>query len=88
MTDNGFEREVLDRLTKIEAKLDSYDNLKEQVYQNQRNMITLTQKVTQQQGDLLELKDRNKWLARAIAGASISAVIGLVVLYLRLGAGI
>ena len=41
MPDNNFEREVLDRLIKIEAKLESWDNSKKQIYDNQREIIHL-----------------------------------------------
>lgn len=83
-----FEREVLDRLIKIEGKLDNYDKLKEQVYENQRSIIKLLEKQDQQQAQINELEDRNKWLARAIAGACITAVIGLVVVLIKAGAGL
>ena len=34
MSEVAFEREVLDRLTKIEAKLDSFDAAKKKTYDN------------------------------------------------------
>jgi frataxin-like iron-binding protein CyaY len=88
MSENAFEREVLDRLTKIEVKLDNYDKLKEQVYENQRSIIKLLEKQDQQQQQINKLEDRNKWLARAIAGACITAVIGLAVILIKAGAGL
>lgn len=88
MSENAFEREVLDRLTKIEVKLDNYDKLKEQVYENQRCIIKLYEKQDQQQQQIDELVDRNKWLSRAIAGACITAIIGLVVILIKAGAGL
>lgn len=88
MGESTFEREVLDRLTKIEVKLDNYDKLKEQVYENQRSIIKLLEKQDQQQVQIDELEDRNKWLARAIAGACITAFIGLVVVLIKAGAGL
>ena len=88
MGENTFEREVLDRLTKIEVKLDNYDKLKEQVYENQRSIIRFLEKQDQQQQQIRELEDRNKWLTRAISGACIAAVVGLVVILIKAGAGL
>lgn len=79
MPDNGFEREVLDRLIKIEAKLESWDNSKKQIYDNQQEIIRLQEKTDQQQRDIDELRDRNKWLGRTTAGAAISAVVSTII---------
>lgn len=79
MPDNGFEREVLDRLIKIEAKLESWDNSKKQIYDNQQEIIRLQEKTDQQQRDIDELRDRNKWLGRTTVGAAISAVISTII---------
>lgn len=78
MPDNSFEREVLDRLIKIEAKLESWDNSKKQIYDNQREIIHLREQTEQQQRDIDELRDRNKWLGRTSAGAVITAVISAI----------
>ena len=79
MPDNNFEREVLDRLIKIEAKLESWDSSKKQIYDNQRDIIHLKEQTDQQQRDIDELRDRNKWLGRTTAGAAISAVVSAII---------
>ena len=79
MQDDGFQREVLDRLIKIEAKLESWDNSKKQIYDNQREIIHLQEQAEQQQRDIDELRDRNKWLGRTTAGAAVSAVISAII---------
>lgn len=79
MPDNSFEREVLDRLIKIEAKLESWDSSKKQIYENQREIIKLQEQNEQQGKDIAELRDGNKWLRRTTAAAAISAVISTVV---------
>lgn len=78
MPDNSFEREVLDRLIKIEAKLESWDSSKKQIYDNQREIIRLQEQADQQQRDINELRERNKWLGRTSVGAAISAVVSIV----------
>ena len=74
-----FEREVLDRLIKIEAKLESWDNSKKQVYENQREIIKLQEQSMQQQRDIDEIIDSNKWLKRTATCAIITAVLSCIV---------
>ena len=79
MPDNSLEREVQDRLIKIEAKIESWDNSKKQIYENQREIIHLKEQNEQQQRDIDELRDRNRWMGRTTAGAVISAVVSAVI---------
>lgn len=79
MSDNSFEREVLDRLIKIEAKLESWDSSKKQIYDNQRDIIRLKEQVDQQEKEIYDLRDRNKWMGRTTAGAAIGAVVSAIV---------
>ncbi len=85
--ENGFEREVLDRLTKIEVKLDSYDKIKDQVYENQRSILKTFEKAEQQQRDIDDLRERNKWLARTLVASVISAGVSIVIAFIKIGAG-
>ena len=79
MPENSFEREVLDRLIKIESKIESWDSSKKQIYDNQKEIIKLQEQNTQQAEDIADLQDRNKWLGRTSAGAAIGAVISAVI---------
>lgn len=79
MSDNTFEREVLDRLIKIESKIESWDNSKKQIYDNQRDIIKLQEQNDQQGKDITELLDRNKWLSRTSMAAAITALVSAVV---------
>lgn len=74
-SEKDFEREVLDRLIKIEGKIESWDNSKKQVYENQREIIKLQEQNSQQQREIEELKEGNKWLKRTAGGAAVTAVI-------------
>ncbi len=78
MSDNTFEREVLDRLIKIEAKLESWDRSKQQIYDNQRDILKLSEQSDRQEEDIREIKDRNKWLSRTTVGAVISAAVSMI----------
>ena len=88
MSETTFEREVLDRLTKIEAKLDSFDAAKKKTYDNENEIIRLTGDIDGMKERIGQLEDSNKWLARTLAAAIITAVVGVVFVLIRIGAGI
>lgn len=69
--EKGFEREVLDRLTKIEIKLDDYNTMKEKTDDAHNLSI-------QNERDIDEIKDKIKWLSRTIVGAIIAGIVGLI----------
>lgn len=87
MSETTFEREVLDRLTKIEAKLDSFDAAKKKTYDNENDIIRLNGDVDGLKERISQLEDSNKWLARTLAAAIITAVVGVVFVLIRTGAG-
>lgn len=69
--EKGFEREVLDRLTKIETKLDDYNTMKKKTDDAHNLSI-------QNERDIDEIKDKIKWLSRTIVGAIIAGIVGLI----------
>lgn len=96
---NNFQREVLDRLRTIEVKIDNYDKIKEQVYQNQRDILSLKsqsdsqdehikQELQNQKKEIESIKDTNKWLSRTIGGILIGTAIAVVIGCIKLGIGI
>lgn len=80
MKDN-FETEVLTRLAVIESKLDDYKDIKDKA--DKAYTISLDN-----QKDIDELKDKNKWLNRTLIGAIVAGVIGIIFIYLKIGLGI
>ena len=72
----NFEREVLERLIKIETKLESWDASKAQIYENQRNILTLQEQNKQQ--EIIEMQDKFKWLNRTTWGAIITALVAII----------
>lgn len=88
MDDKAFEREVLDRLTKIEVKIDGIDKLKQQVYDSKDNILRLQEKDGQQQKIIDDIIAEQKWLKHTVLAAIISGIIGIIIIYLRIGIGI
>ena len=79
--EKDFEREVLDRLTKIETKLDDYTTIRgksDDAYNLSR----------QNEKEIDEIKDKIKWITRTIAAAIITGVGTIVFLLIQIGAGI
>lgn len=76
-----FELEVLTRLAVIESKIDNYKLIKEKSNEAynlaNRNLETIN-----------KIEDRNKWLWRTSVGALITGLIGILILFIKLGLGI
>lgn len=79
--EKDFEREVLERLTKIETKLDDYGNMREKT----EEAYSLSK---QNEKDIEEINEKIKWLSRTIVGALITGVIGIVIILIKMGMGI
>lgn len=69
--EKGFEREVLDRLARIETKLDDYDGIRAKV-EDSHTLSKANEK------DILELKDKIKWISRTCIGAILTGAISLI----------
>lgn len=64
--------EVLERVVRIETKIDGYNNLREK--------LDKTYGITRQnQKDIVEIKDNTRWLWRTIAGTIIIGIIGAII---------
>ena len=79
--EKGFEKEVLERLTKIETKLDDYANIREKT----EEAYSLSK---ENEKDINEINDKIKWLSRTIAGAIIAGIIGIIFVILQMNIGI
>ncbi len=76
-----FEVEVLTRLAVIESKLDGYKELKSVAYEaNTRSK--------ENRQEIEEMKDKNKWLNRAVIGAIICEIIAIIFLFIKSGLGV
>lgn len=79
--EKDFEREVLERLTKIETKLDNYGNMQEKT----EEAYSLSK---ENDKEIEEIKEKLKWITRTIAGAIITGIIGIVFVLIQLGMGV
>ena len=68
---NDFEKEVINRLAKIETKIDNIKKIEE-------NAITALHKAEQNEKDIAELKENLKWSWRTIIGVIIGYIINLI----------
>lgn len=75
---HDFEREVLDRLIKIETKLDSVESMKKTSYDNQRDIIALKKDTDEQEKRIRAIEDSNTWLWRTAVGAVITTLISIL----------
>jgi hypothetical protein len=78
---NEFKIEVLTQLAVINSKLDGYGKTQEVAVQADNRS-------KQNEQDIKDMKDTNKWAFRTSVGAIITSAIGIVFLLIKLGAGI
>lgn len=67
--------EIVDRLARIETKLDNHEQLREKAD------IALSM-AKNNEGDIAEIKENQKWTWRTIAGIGVSVAVYLITKYL------
>ena len=75
---NDFKIEVLTQLAVINSKLDGYNKIQETVVQ-------VDNRSKQNEIDIKEMKDNNKWTFRTSIGAIITSLIGFLVIFIKNG---
>lgn len=78
---NDFKIEVLTQLAVINSKLDSYNK-------TQEIAVQADNRSKQNEADIKEMKDTNKWAFRTSIGAIITSTVGIIFLLIKLGTGI
>lgn len=78
--DQGFEKEVITRLTKIETKLDDYSKNKEKT-DDAYNLSKENEK------KIADINEKIKWITRTVVGAIITGVIGIGIAVFKNGIG-
>lgn len=79
--EKDFEREVLERLTKIETKLDDYANMREKT----ETAYSLSK---ENEKEIEDIKEKIKWITRTIVGAILTGLIGIGIILLKMGMGL
>ena len=79
--EQGFEAEVLTRLTKIETKLDDYKSVKDKS-DEAYNLSKENEK------EINEINEKLKWITRTVAAAVITGIIGIGIALLKSGMGV
>lgn len=99
MSDDGGERmderllsEIVQRLTRIEVRLEEVVNIKKEVKdlkdtadELKKNVVELQTKDEQQRKELDEIRDNSKWISRAVIGAVITSSVAVIFTLIKLG---
>ena len=75
--EKNFESEVLERLAKIETKLDDYNSIKDRA-DEAYNLSKYNKK------DIDEIKGKLQWITRTVAASIITIVIGAIVAFIKM----
>lgn len=81
MENKNFETEVLTRLAVIESKIDDYKDTREKADE-------AFTKAKENEKEIIDIQDKLKWISRAIVGAVIVALIGIIFSFLKIGIGL
>lgn len=85
---NNFKIEVLTQLAVINSKLDGYNELKVTADEADKRSRQNKQDIKENQKDIQNIQDNNKWVFRTSVGAVITSVIGIIFLFIKLGMGV
>lgn len=85
---NNFKIEVLTQLAVINSKLDGYNELKATADKADKRSRQNEQDIKENQKDIQNIQDNNKWVFRTSVGAVITSVIGIIFLFIKLGMGV
>ena len=80
--------EIIERLTKIEVKIDDIKRLKDDLNHHAVEITEIKASLENQQKEIKEIKENNQWLRRAVIGAIVTATIGVIFCFIKLGLGI
>lgn len=76
-----FEKEILERLIRIETKLDDYDSTKTKVEEARSKAFSNERRLN-------EIEDKQKWLERTVVGTVITGIIAIVFIVVKIGLGL
>lgn len=85
---NNFKIEVLTQLAVINSKLDGYNELKATADEADKRSRQNEQDIKENQKDIQNIQDNNKWVFRTSVGAVITSVIGIIFFFIKLGMGV
>lgn len=80
-------REIVERLVAIETRLEDIVKIKDTVEHLKTNIVELKEKDKQQERDINELRDTNRWLVRAVIGGIITVALGVIGTLIKLAVG-
>ena len=88
MEDLKTNNEIIERLAKIEVKIDDIKAIKNNVDKHAIEITEIKTITQNQQKEIDKLSEGNTWLKRAVAGAIITAVVGVIFVFIKLGLGV
>lgn len=71
--DSNFQREILDRLIRLETKIDNQD-----FKVLNANLNLALNKTLNNEDDIKEIKDTNKWLWRTVIGSLLLGALSIL----------
>ena len=88
MEDLKTNNEIIERLAKIEVKIDDIKAIKNNVDKHAVEIAEIKTITQNQQKEIDKLNEGNTWLKRAVTSSIITAVVGVIFVFIKLGIGV
>lgn len=83
MNENSITQEIIERLTRLETKLDNYNGLREKLDNNCKTSEVQEEKLKQIDSRVIKIEDGQKWLWRTIGGALIVSFLATYFMWVK-----
>lgn len=87
MNDNNKEDDIvqiIDRLARIETKIDNFKSTQDLCNKNKNDIIKIQDENQNQQKQIDEINDNNKWFKRTIISAIITEVVAIIFICVKI----
>ncbi|ADQ06525.1 protein of unknown function DUF1267 [Caldicellulosiruptor hydrothermalis 108] len=76
-------QEILERLTRIETKLDDYNKVREKIDNANSQLQIHEEKIKHVEGRVSNIEANNKWLWRTVVGAIITLLMSIIATFIK-----
>lgn len=81
--ERDIQSEILERLVRLETKLDNYNGLREKIDSTSQKTEIQEEIIKQMDNRIIKIEDTQKWLWRTIAGALIISFLATYIIWVK-----
>lgn len=77
--DYDYSKEIIERLVKIEVKIDGIKELEKKVIELEKHNVNQEKDIENVRDDISKVQDNLKWITRLVGSTIITAILGAVI---------